>query len=170
VVFMRPNVTGLIDKIGLSVDVNKSGANKDMGSPFRRPTAEEEQILQGVTDKLADQFLNLVEKHRELDKTALSAISTARVYMASEAKELGLIDRIGYLNEALAEAFKISGLPETAKVVAYRRTVFPNDNLYNPLTTGSNLQIKPLLDFGIHNPANRLSPGFYYIWSPALGL
>jgi protease-4 len=170
VVFMRPNITGLIDKIGFSMDVNKSGENKDMGSPFRRPTAEETQILQDLTDDLADRFLKLVAKHRGLEETALSTISTARVYLPEEAKALGLIDRIGYLDEAIAEAINISGLPEKAKVVAYRRTVFPNDNLYNPLTTGSNIQAKPLFDLGIQNAASHLTPGFYYVWAPVLGL
>ncbi|MFC1877031.1 signal peptide peptidase SppA [Thermodesulfobacteriota bacterium] len=170
VVFMRPNVTGLIDKIGFTMDVNKSGKNKDMGSPFRRPTAEETQMLQDLTDGLAGQFLKLVAKHRDLEKTTLSTISTARVYLPAEAKALGLIDKIGYLDEAIAEAIEISGLPEKAKVVAYRRTVFPNDNLYNPLTTRSNIQTKPLLNLGIQNAATHLSPGFYYVWTPALGL
>ncbi len=170
VIYMRPNITGLIDKIGFSMDVSKSGPNKDMGSPFRQATAEEELILQGVTDGLAVQFLNLVEKHRILTPEARATISTARVYLAAEAKELGLIDRVGYLDEALAEAIRISGLPEKAKVVVYRRAVFPNDNLYNPLTTGSHPPSKPMLDLGIPNPTNQLSPGLYYIWAPALGL
>jgi len=170
VVFMRPNVAGLIDKIGFTMDVNKSGKNKDMGSPFRRPTAEETQILQDLTNGLADQFLKLVGKHRDLEETTLSTISTARVYLPQEAKALGLIDRIGYLDDALTEALKISGLPEKAKVVSYRRTIFPNDNIYNPLTTRSNVQAKPLLDLGIQNTATRLAPGFYYVWTPGLGL
>ena len=170
VVFMRPNVTGLIDKIGFSMDVNKSGKNKDMGSPFRQPTAEETQMLQDLTDDLADRFLKLVENHRGLEETVLATISTARVYLPDEAKALGLIDKIGYLDDAIAEALKISGLPEKAKIVAYRRTLFPNDNLYNPLTTRSDVQTKPLLDLGIQNAAAHLSPGFYYVWTPALGL
>lgn len=170
VVFMRPNVTELVDKIGFAMDVNKSGNNKDMGSPFRHPTAEETQILQDLTDGLADQFLKLVAKHRGLDEASLTMVSTARVYLPAEAKALKLIDRIGYLDDALAEAIKISGLPEKAKVVAYRRTMFPNDNLYNPLTTSSNIQAKPLLDLGIQNTTAHLAPGFYYVWTPALGL
>ena len=170
VVFMRPNVTGLIDKIGFTMDVNKSGQNKDMGSPFRRSTAEETQILQDLTDGLADQFLTLVARHRDLQETTLPTISTARVYLPEEAKALGLIDRIGYLDDALTEALKISGLPEKAKIVAYRRTIFPNDNLYNPLTSSSNIQAKPLLDLGIQNTATHLAPGFYYVWAPGLGL
>jgi len=170
VVYMRPNVTRLIDKIGFSMEVSKSGPNKDMGSPFRQTTAEEELILQDVTDGLADQFLNLVENHRGLSPDMLTTISTARVYLAAEAKGLGLIDRVGYLDEALTEAMRISGLPQKAKVVVYRRTVFPNDNVYNPLTTGSHLSTKPILDLGIPDPTHQLSPGFYYIWTPALGL
>ena len=170
VVFMRPNITGLIDKIGFSMDVSKSGPNKDMGSPFRQATAEEELILQDVTDGLADQFLDRVEKHRGLSPVTLANISSAQVYLAAEAKGLGLIDRVGYLDEALTEAMRISGLSEKAKVVVYRRTVFPNDNLYNPLTTGSHLPAKPVLDLGIPDPTHQLSPGFYYIWTPALRL
>jgi len=170
VVFMRPNVTRLIDKIGFSMDVSKSGPNKDMGSPFRQASAEEELILQDVTDGLADQFLNLVEKHRPIGPEALAAISSARVYLAAEAKQLGLIDRVGYLDEAIREALRISGLSEKAKVVAYRRTAFPNDNLYNPLTTGSHLPAKPMLDLGIPDLSHQLAPGFYYIWTPALKL
>jgi len=170
VVFMRPNVTKFIDKIGFTMDVNKSGKNKDMGSPFRRPTPEETQILQDLTDGLADQFLKLVARHRDLEEATLSTISTARVYLPQEAKALGLIDGIGYLDDALKEALRISGLPEKAKVVAYRRTVFPNDNIYNPLTTRANIQAKPLIDLGIQNAATQLTPGFYYVWTPGLGL
>ena len=170
VIFMRPNVTEFIDKIGVSMNVSKSGSNKDMGSPFRQATAEEEMILQDVTNGLADRFLNLVEKHRRLGPDKLDNISTARVYLASEAQELGLIDRVGYLDEALTEAKRLSGLPEKARVVVYRRTAFPNDNLYNPLTTGSHLPTKSLVDLGIPDPTHHLSPGFYYIWTPALKL
>jgi protease-4 len=170
VVFMRPNVTELIHKIGVAMDVNKSGKNKDMGSPFRRPTDDETQMLQNLTDSLADQFLKLVVKHRGLEETALSTISTARVYLPAEAKALGLIDEIGYLDEAITEAIQISGLPEKAKIVAYRRTEFPNDNLYNPLTTRANIQTKALFDLGLQNAGTPLTPGFYYVWAPALGL
>lgn len=170
VVFMRPNITDLIEKIGLSMEVNKSGDKKDMGSPYRRPTAEEIKILQEVTDGLAEQFLNVVVKHRQLDKSIIEAVSTARVYLAEEAKALGLIDEIGYLDDAVETALEISGLPKTARIVAYRRSTFPNDNLYNPLTTRTNIQAQPLIDLGVHRTQADLSPGFYYIWAPALGL
>ena len=65
VLFLQPRITGLMGKIGVDVDVNKSGKNKDMGSPFRASTVEEKKIVQGLTDKLGQRFLDLVKEHRE---------------------------------------------------------------------------------------------------------
>ena len=62
------------------------------------------------------------------------------------------------------------GLPANAKVIAYRRSLFPNDNLYNPSTSQGNEPSKPLVDLGVVDTIGHLKPGFYYIWSPALGL
>jgi ClpP class serine protease len=122
VAFMRPKVTGLMEKIGLEMEVNKSGKNKDIGSPFREATKEEQKILQGLTDGLGERFLNLVAKHRKLDKNALQDIATARVYLSDEALQHGLVDKVGYLDEAVSKAANLAGLSEDAKVVVYRRT------------------------------------------------
>jgi protease IV len=51
VLFMRPSLLGLSEKIGIGTEVNKSGVNKDMGSPFREPTEEENVIFQRVQDR-----------------------------------------------------------------------------------------------------------------------
>lgn len=170
VVFMSPNIAGLMDKIGVTMEVKKSGKNKDMGSPFRRPTPEEQALLQDVTDSLADRFLILVSKHRKLDQETTSRIASARVILAEEARELGLIDRIGYLDEAVKEAKRISGLQEKAKVVAYRRSEFPNDNLYNPSTAQVSYERAPVIDIGVPDYVSQLKAGFYYIWTPAIGM
>lgn len=170
VIFLRPKITGLMDKIGLEVAVNKFGENKDMGSPFRQSTQEEQAIFQGVTDGLGKRFLGLVSKHRGLSDAHLSDISTARIYLADEALSLGLVDKIGYLGDALEEAKKISGLPSNAKVIAYRRSKFPDDNLYNPFTTQSTAMNAPAINLAIPTAIHNLKPGFYYIWAPALGM
>jgi len=169
VIFMRPNVTGLMDKIGLEMAINKFGENKDMGSPFRQSDEKEQAIFQSVTDGLGKRFLGLVAKHRGLSDHNLSDVSTARIYLAKEALSLGLVDKIGYLDDALQEARNISGLSEKSKVIAYRRSAFPNDNLYNPSTAQASETTRPLLHLGIRNAVNHLKPGFYYIWTPVLG-
>jgi protease-4 len=168
-IFMQPKVTGVMGKIGLDIKVNKSGKNKDMGSPFRQTTQEEEKILQDLTDELGQRFVSLVAKHRKLDQKALANISTARVYLAKEALQLGLVDEIGYLSDAVIQAKKLSGLPEDTKVVVYRRTEYPDDNLYNTSTTQYDGSRLALIDLGLPDSMTPLQTGFYYLWSPAAG-
>ncbi len=164
--FMWPQVTGVMGKIGLEVKVTKSGENKDMGSPFRQTTQEEEKILKGLTDELGSRFVSLVAKHRKLDQKALTDISTGRVYIANEALQLGLVDEIGYLPDAVLQAKKLSGLPEDSKVVVYRRTEYPDDNIYNTATTQYSDSRSALIELGLPDSVSSLRTGFYYLWLP----
>jgi protease-4 len=167
VIFIRPKVAGLMEKIGIGVEVSKSGKNKDIGSPFRPTTPEEERIFQTMTDQLAKRFVDLLQKHRMLSPTELSAVSSARVYLAEEALYLKLVDRVGYMPDALAETKKIAGLPEDAKVVVYRRIEYPDDNLYNPITSYEGNRPSLLVDTGLSSLVPALPAGFYYLWYPA---
>ena len=166
VIFIRPKVTGLMHKIGVAVEVNKSGKNKDMGSPFRPTSAEEEEILQELVQRLGIRFVDLVAKHRKLNPEMMADISTARVYLANEAIELGLIDEIGYLNDAVSQAKKLAGLPDNAKLVVYRRTEYPNDNLYNTATRFGNGNLS-LISVDFLSAFSQFSTGFYYLWPSA---
>jgi len=167
VIFRRPRVTGLMHKVGIDIEVNKSGKNKDIGSPFRAATAEEKKIFQDLTDRLAVRFVDLVVRHRELEPEIIAEISTARVYLANEALELGLVDEIGYLETAVRQAKKLARLPENAKIVVYRRTEYPDDNLYNTSTRydeghGS------LISLDLPGSLNHITTGFYYLWPAAM--
>jgi protease-4 len=167
VIFIRPKVAGLMEKIGIGVEVSKSGKNKDIGSPFRPTTPEEERIFQTMTDQLAKRFVDLLQKHRRLSPMELSAVSSARVYLAEEALYLKLVDRVGYMPDALAETKKIAGLPEDAKIVVYRRIEYPDDNLYNPITSYEGNRPAVLVDTGLSSLVPALPAGFYYLWHPA---
>ena len=168
VIFYRPKVTGLMGKIGVDVEVNKSGVNKDMGSPFRNATGEEKQILQGLTDQLGQQFMDKVAQHRKLDQNRLSEISTARIFLATDALKLGLVDRVGYISDAVAEAKKIAGLSEDAKIIVYRRIEYPDDNLYNTSTTRLEGRGLSLISLELPGSLTGLQTGFYYLWAPAM--
>jgi protease-4 len=169
VILMRPALSGLMEKVGVEVEVNKSGRNKDMGSPFRPATEEEEAILQNLTAELGKRFLSLVEKHRGLDKKAMSEISTGRIFLAQEALQLGLVDEIGYLRDAIARAKRLSGLPEDGRVVVYRRAKYPNDNLYNTAAMQHGPAAIGNFDSGLGATLDSLSPGFHYLWLPLPG-
>jgi protease IV len=165
VIFIAPKVAGLMDKLGVAVEVKKSGRDKDMGSPFRPSTRDEEMILQELTDKMGKKFIDLVAKHRTEDAKVLTNISTARIYLAPEALQLKLVDRIGYVDEAISEAKNLAGLTRDAKVVVYRRSKYPDDNVYN---TSSSYSGAPAAFVNLNVPEviPDLSPGFYYLWTP----
>ncbi len=170
VILMRPDVSGLMENIGVAVQVNKSGQNKDMGSPFRTITPVEDNMLQALADALGRRFVDLVKHHRHLDDERLATVADARVFLADTALSAGLVDKIGYLQDAIDEAKAVAGLDAEARVVTYRRTDYPNDNYYNNLTSGSRVDAMPaLLDLGTMGDLLSLDAGFYYIWPPALG-
>ena len=167
VIFMRPKALGLMSKIGLGVEVNKSGKNKDMGSPFRDSSDEEKLLMQNTVDKFAERFIALVQKHRKLDPQALEKVSTARIFLADEALQLKLIDKIGYLDDAVKETRKLAGLPEDARVVVYRRKSVPEDSYYN--TSGATTQSVHLSAVHIELPdILKARAGFYYLWPGAI--
>jgi protease IV len=166
VIFIKPKITGLMDKLGLAVEVNKSGKEKDIGSPFRPSTPEEEKIFQELTDKMGGRFLDLVAKHRNVSPESMTSIATARIYLADEALQLKLVDRIGYLTNAVAEAKDLAGLSNNAKVVVYRRSEYPNDNLYNTSLSQHAGPGLPLIDLNLLEILPTFNPGFYYLWTP----
>lgn len=167
VIFMRPKVSGLMDKIGVDVAANTSGQNKDMGSPFRDATETENAIFQGLTDALGKRFIDLVIEHRRVTPDAAREIATARIYLAPEALALGLIDEIGYITEAIDRTRERAGLDVNCRVVVYRREEFANDNFYNAQTRYGGGQAS-LIDVGIPDVAAFHLSGFYYLWPAGL--
>jgi protease-4 len=91
-VFIHPNVKGLMAKLGIVMDVSKSGKNKDIGSPFRDKSKEELNILNNLVKAMGHRFVNLVVKHRNLKVHQTKNIATARIYLAKDALRLKLID------------------------------------------------------------------------------
>lgn len=168
VLFLSPNVSGLLEKIGVDVNVSKTGKNKDMGSPFRQVTGEEQEIIQGIIDRLGAQFLDRIAEHRKLEPNKLKEISSARIYLADDALQLGMIDSIGYLDEAVIQAKKLADLPEDARVVVYRRTEYPDDNLYNTSLSRYEGRGPSLISLDLPGSMASLQTGFYYLWQAAV--
>lgn len=166
VLYLRPQVVGLMNKIGVDVDANKSGKYKDMGSPFRKITEEEERIIEEMIDSLGERFIQLISDRRNLDQKMLGEIATARIYLAPAALQLGLVDKIGYLPDALDEAQRIAGISKDSRVIAYRRTKYGNDTIYNTVTMGSTREW--MMETAVLKALPLLQSGFYYLWYPGL--
>ncbi len=131
VIFMSPKVYGLMDKIGVDFQIYKSGKNKDIGSPFRKASKEENQVFQKMIDITAERFWGLVEKNRKISKSNMKMIKTARIFDPESAKKMGMIDGIMYLEKAVEKAARQMGILNSYRVVSYRHSQEFNDNLYN---------------------------------------
>ncbi|MBE0557823.1 MAG: S49 family peptidase, partial [Proteobacteria bacterium] len=112
-------------------------------------------------------FIRLVQKHRRLQEPAMREISTARIMTADEAVKWGLVDKIGYLSDAVKEAKTLARLADDARLVVYRRVEFPDDNFYNVTGAAVEDQHSPVVNIALPDSLN-LPAGFYYLWPGAL--
>lgn len=120
VIMVSANAEGLLQKVGVAASTIKSGEHKDMGSPFRKLAPEERAIFQSVIDDLQRQFVAKVAERRKLAPATVAKLADGRIYTAEQALAHHLVDRIGYLPDAVEAARRAAGLEE-ARIVVYRR-------------------------------------------------
>ena len=114
------NVEGLFQKLGIREVIIKKGRMKDLLSPTRSLTPEEELLLQDITNKLYYQFASIVASRRKLSADQMSRIADGRIFLAPDALAAGLIDAVGYRDESLATVRGMLGL-KTFRLVRYEK-------------------------------------------------
>lgn len=164
VIMLTVNAHGLLEKVGVEATAITSGPRKDMGSPFRVMTPEERGIFQALIDSFYQRFLSVVQDGRpNLQMDQIKKLADGRIYTGDQAKAAGLVDDIGYLEDAIEAAKKKAGLTE-AKVVTYRRPGDYSSNIYtkvmapSPLAALGNLDVMAFVRGG--------TPQFMYLWMP----
>jgi protease-4 len=160
VLMLTVNASGLLEKIGVSANYVTSGPFKDMGSPFRSLRPEERALFQSLIDQLYGRFVQVVARSRKLDESRVRSIADGRVHTATEAVTLGLVDRIGYLEEAIGMARTAAGLTD-ARVVTYHRPRQFRATIYSSAET-------PAPAAGLPDLARLVfaGPRFLYLWWP----
>jgi len=121
VIMELANVEGLMKKIGVESVVVKSGAHKDLGSPFRAMNLEDRTILQNVMDDVHSQFIEAVAAGRSLDLKTVRALADGRIFTGRQAKAAKLVDELGDLNDAIKLAADMAGLEGEPRVVEPRK-------------------------------------------------
>ncbi|MCL4510217.1 MAG: signal peptide peptidase SppA [Bacteroidetes bacterium] len=121
VIAMFPNYAKLMEKLGLQMDVIKSGKYKDSGSPFRQMTEQDKKYFQGVVEDSYDQFLNAVAKERKLPIDNLKKFADGRVFTGAQALKLGLVDTLGSFEDAIKIAAKLGGIKGEPVVVEAKK-------------------------------------------------
>ncbi len=166
VVMLTYSGKGLLDKVGISTDAIKSGPNKDMGSPYKLMDPEERKIFQEMVNEFYGGFIQVVAHSRaKLTEARIRQLADGRVYTGCQALKLGLVDRIGGLDDALVRAKERANLG-AAKVVIYHRPVGYRGSIYSasePLPTQArqNNFINIQLPDALQNQSL-----FMYLWRP----
>jgi protease-4 len=164
VIMINLNLEGLFQKVGVEGIAIKSADKKDMGSPFRKMTPEEQQIFQGVIDQLYERFLQVVVTSRKnLNMDQIRKLADGRIYTAQQALESGLVDQIGYLEDAITAAKHESGIKE-ARVVTYYRPGAYKQNIYSQMGGGD--RTVNLINFDLRSLFQDGTPRFMYLWMP----
>ena len=154
VIMYRVDVTALMQKVGVQAQEIVSGPRKSMGSPFRPFSEDERKVFQGIIDGLYGRFTGLIAEERKLAPEAVRAMADGSIFTSREAQAGGLIDGIGYLEDAIELAKKRAGLKE-ATVVTYFRPGEYRANIYS----------RNLINLDLGELA---APGasFLYLWWP----
>ena len=134
-----------------------------MGSPFRAMTDDERAIFQAVIESFYHRFLMVIkEGRRNLSADEIRRLADGRIYSGDQAKALGLIDSVGYLEDAIELAKRQAGLTE-ARVVIYRKPGEFKQNIYSRLLGGAP---SALPAFDLMALARVGTPQFMYLWWP----
>ena len=166
VIMVAPEFSGTLRKIGAEVNVIKSGPMKDVGSLFRAMTPEDRAVLQKLIDGMYARFVEVVGRARaKVPHEELLKLADGRVYLAPEAKTLGLIDEVGTLPDALLAAKHAAQLKDQpVKVIEYAQSHEYRPNVY----AGSDVPPGQVNVVNIEMPKwlTGPAPQFMYVWAP----
>lgn len=164
VIIPHYDLSGLLKEWGVEEDSIASHRLKSMGSFAKPMTDEEREIFKALVDESFQQFKDIVKAGRpKLDPEDLDRLATGQVYTAQQAKDSGLIDKIGFIEDAVDQAIKLANLdPSDVKVVEYKRTPTLTDVLLGAEVRGQQFDLATMLEM--------TAPRAYYLctWLPPL--
>jgi protease-4 len=115
-----PNAAGLLDEYGVDFVVITSGPRKDFGSPYREMTDEERAYWQTTVDEIYEGFVAIVSAGRpNLSESEIRALADGRVYTGQQALDAGLVDALGYMDDAIADAAQRGAIEGEPRVIEY---------------------------------------------------
>jgi len=170
VVLCLINIEGLFKKIGVRADTIKSGGMKDMGSPFKPLSPQEAKVFEDTIAKLQARFVSVVKEGRpDLEDANVEKIGTGRIFVAEEALELGMIDKIGDLSDAIELAKQLADI-EDASVIVYRKASGHRANIYSRSAARraraqGNVN---LINIDCGSLLRHAGPTFMYLWTPSV--
>ena len=138
---MMPDIQGLTDKLGLDVDIVKTHNYSDLGNIFRPMTQNEKNLMQNQVNRGYDLFVKRCADGRGIPENRIREIAEGRVWLGKDALNLGLVDVIGGLDEAVEIA------AEKADLDVYAVSSYPKKKTLVEMFTGdfiNNVSLKIL--------------------------
>lgn len=166
VVIPSYDISGLLKKYQIVDRSYVSGDLKQMGSPTQSRTAEENAKLQQLVDDSFAGFREVIAYGRPAlveDKEAMKEVVTGQIFAAKQAKDLGLVDRLGYLEDAIARTVELAGFDKKdVRIIRYDKPESLFDRALGGQAQAARLDMSVLLDL--------TAPRAYYLctWLPAV--
>ncbi len=123
VIMTFANTEVLLRKLGINVEVVKTGEYKDMGSISRPLTDEERKLLLGLLDDVHSQFVEVIAKERGIAIDTVQALADGRLLTGRQALDVGLVDKLGDLRDAIQIAARLAGIKGEPPIVTQRRII-----------------------------------------------
>lgn len=155
------NIASLIEKYGIEDNSIKSGDMKSIGSPLKKMSDDERKVLRDIVDEMYTRFLRIIALGRNMEIEDVRKLADGRIYTGNQALDNGLVDQLGYIDDAIALAKDITGLKE-AKIIKYKKMFNLADIFEGSI---DNLFGSRIIKFGIQTSADDVYPGFMYLWT-----
>lgn len=129
VVLVKLNLAGLLHKLGIQNETYTSGPNKDMFSQLKPDSPGQRAIINDLVKVMYARFVGVVARRRRLPLAKVRRLADGRIYLAPQALKLGLIDKLGYIEDAVARIKALAKVKD-ARVVVYSRPGEYRENFY----------------------------------------
>ncbi len=122
VIWTAPMISEALERVGVKMRTRAAGEFKDMGSLFRDNTPEEDAKLDALIHSVYERFVDIVAEGRpDLSRDQVAALASGEIHTGAEAHDLGLVDRLGDLNDAIEWAADAAGIEKRSTLVRPKR-------------------------------------------------
>jgi len=142
VIWTAPMISEALDRVGVKMRTRAAGEYKDMGSLFRETTPEEDEKLDALIQSVYERFVDIVAEGRpELSREQVAHLASGEIHTGAEAHELGLVDQLGDLSDAVEWAANAAGIEKRTTLVRPKRGL-----LQMLMTQGADSMVNALVD------------------------
>jgi protease-4 len=124
VINVAPRLPRLLERLGVGVSEHTAGSLKGMGAPWREESEPEAHKEQQLVDEIYEAFVDRVATARNMAPERVRELATGEVWLGSKAVDLGLVDQVGDIEDAVEIAAQLAGVPAKATPVRLPRPFF----------------------------------------------